>query len=478
VNRPGTTLEKLRDLVNKAEFSPQCRWRLIWNIFRTGRLNLQILLVLVAMSTLISQTSSREGRKAMNPSEGSTSLSLSQVVASVREHNPMIQSARAKWIASKERIPQAAAWEDLKVGTNIVLGRFVSVPANAFTDQMVSIEQMIPLSGKNRSKERAAAAEALGAFEEARRQELDVIAKAKASYYKIANLYQLLDINKADEASLVQSLDATRAKFEVGTQMQADVLLADNERQKIIEGRRDLEQKLSDEESSLNVLMNRDPFAPLGRPADSGDNSLPAPAERLRQLVLTNRPEVREAQAKVAMTKAKLELAKREWIPDPTVSLEAERYNAASQIVSQVGAGVSINVPWLNGKKYRAEEREAEGESSAAVSDFVGAKTEALGLLRNQLEKIETLHHHIELYRDNLLPTARQTVASYQADYETDKATLLILLSSQRNLRDLETMYYQDLSDYRVALAELESLVGLDLKTSETGKSNAMGKMR
>src|SRR5258705_5244463 len=179
--------------------------------------------------------------------------------------------------------------------------------------------------------------------------------------------------------------------------MQADLLLADNERQKIIEARRDLEQKLSDEESSLNVLMNRDPFAPLGRPADTAENSLPAPAERLRQLVLSNRPEIREAQTKVAMAKAKLELAKREWIPDPTVSLEAERYNAASQIVSQVGAGVSINVPWLHGKKYREQERESQGELSAAVSDFVGAKTEALGLLRNQLEKIETLHHHIEL---------------------------------------------------------------------------------
>ena len=390
----------------------------------------------------------------------------------------MIQSARAKWIAARERIPQAGAWEDLKVGTNIVLGRFVSVPANAFTDQMVSIEQMIPLSGKNRSKERAAAAEALGAFEEARRQQLDVIAKAKASYYQIANLYQLLDINKADEASLVQSLDATRAKFEVGTQTQADLLLADNERQKIIEARRDLEQKLSDEESALNVLMNRDPFAPLGRPTDIEENSLPAPAKRLRQLILTNRPEVREAQAKVTMAKAKLELAKREWIPDPTVSLEAERYNAASQFVSQVAGGVSINIPWLNGKKYRAEEREAQSELSAGVSDVLSAQTEALGLLRNQLEKIETLHHHIELNRDNLLPTARQTVDSYQADYETDKATLLILLSSQRNLRDLETMYYQDLSDYRVALAELESLVGLNLKTSETGKSNATGKMR
>ena len=414
----------------------------------------------------------------MNPSDGSTSLSMSQVIASVLAQNPMIRSARAKWLAAKERIPQAAAWEDLKVGTNIVLGRFVSVPANAFTDQMVSVEQMIPLSGKNRSKERAAAAEAVGAFEEARRQELDVIVKAKATYYQISNLYQLLDINHADEASLVQSVDSTRSKFEVGTQGQADLLLAENERQKIIEARRDIEQKLSDQESALNVLMNRDPFAPLAHPAVNGDNSLPAPPERLRQLILANRPEVREAQAKVTAARAKLELAKREWIPDPTVSLDAERYNAASQFVSQVGGGVSINVPWLNGKKYRAEEREAQGELSAGESEFVSAQTESLGLLRNQLEKIETLHHHLELYSDNLLPAARQTVASYQADYETDKATLLVLLSSQRNLRELETMYYQDLTDYRVAIAELESLVGLDIRILGSGKSNATGKMR
>jgi len=427
-------------VLNEHEFSPYRPRRPIWIILWAERLDSQILLVLLAASTLIGQSYGREVRKAMNPSDGSTSHSMSQVIASVLAHNPMIQSARAKWLAAKERIPQAAAWEDLKVGTNIVLGRLVSVPANAFTDQMVSVEQMIPLSGKNRSKERTAAAEALVAFEEARRQELDVIAKAKATYYQISNLYQLLDINHADEASLVQSVDSTRAKFEVGTQ--------------------------------------GDPFAPLAHPAVNGDNSLPAPPERLRQLILANRPEVTEAQAKVTAARAKLELAKREWIPDPTVSLEAERYNAASQFVSQVGGGVSINVPWLNGKKYRAGEREAQGELSAAGSDFVSAQTESLGLLRNQLEKIETLHHHLELYGDNLLPTARQTVASYQADYETDKATLLVLLSSQRNLRDLETMYNQDLTDYRVALAELESLVGLDVRTSGLSKSNAMGKMR
>ena len=312
-------------MLNEHECSPYRPRKPIWIILWAERLDSQMLLVLLAASTLIGQSYGREVRKAMNPSDGSTSLSMSQVIASVLAHNPMIRSARAKWLAAKERIPQAAAWEDLKVATNIVLGRFVSVPANAFTDQMVSVEQMIPLSGKNRSKERAAAAEAMGAFEEARRQELDVIAKAKATYYQISNLYRLLDINHADEASLVQSVDSTRSKFEVGTQGQADLLLAENERQKIIEARRDIEQKLSDQESALNVLMNRDPFAPLAHPAVNGDNSLPASPERLRQLILANRPEVREAQAKVTAARAKLELAKREWIPDPTVSLDAER---------------------------------------------------------------------------------------------------------------------------------------------------------
>jgi outer membrane protein, heavy metal efflux system len=432
------------------------------------------LALLFAMFTSIDDLGGREARNTAGPVREADRLSLNQVIAAVLQSNPTIQAAQSKWLAAKERIPEAGAWEDLKVGTNIVFGRFVNVPANGFTDQTVSIEQMIPVSGKNRSKERAAVAAALATFEEARRQELDVIAKAKANYYDIANLYRLLDINQADEGSLVQSVDATRAKFEVGKQAQADLLLAETERQKIAEARNDLEQKLSEKESSLNVLMNRDPFSPLGRPVDFDDSAMPPPVERLRHLVLTNRPEVREAEAKLSMAKAQLELAKREWFPDPTVSLEAERYNAASQIVSQVGGGVSINIPWLNGKKYRAEEREAQNELDSAQSDLVSAQAEALGLLRNQLQKIETLHHHIELYRDSLLPTAVQTVASYQADYETDKATLLVLLSSQRNLRELETMYYQDLSDYRGALAELKSLVGSDPQTLVTIKPNSM----
>jgi outer membrane protein TolC len=400
-------------------------------------------------------------------------LALSDAVAAALENNPAIKTARAKWESARQRIPQAAAWEDPKLSVNSLLGRFVDISRNGFADQMVTVEQMIPLTGKNRSKERIAASEAVASFEDFRRQQLDVISKTKASCFRLANIYLLLDLNDQEEAALSQTLDATKAKFEVGTQSQADYLTADVERQKIIEARRDLEQKLSDEQTKLKVLMNRDPFSPLGRPVSSEALPPDLSPERLRRLALANRPEVRQAQSMVIGASAKVELAKREWIPDPSVSLQAQHYNAGRQAISEISAGVSIDLPWFNRKKYRAGEREAQSDLLAAQQSLEGAQTEAIGMLRDQLQKIETLHHHIELYRDQLLPSARQTVSSYQADYETDKATLIQVLTSENDLRELETMYNQDQTDYRVAIAELESLVGTDLNVANRSRQSS-----
>jgi outer membrane protein, heavy metal efflux system len=399
----------------------------------------------------------KTGQTKANP------MTLGEAVAAALQNNPTIKAARAKWESAKQRLPQAAAWEDPKLSVNSLLGRFVDISRNGFADQMVTVEQMIPLSGKNLSRERIAAAEALAGFEDFRRQELDVVSKTKASYLRLANLYVLLDLNEQDEAALSQTLDASKAKFEVGAQSQTDFLMADVERQKIVETRRDLEEKLSDEQTKLKVLMNQDPFTPLRGPISPEASNQNLSEERLRRLLLANRPEVRQAQAIIIGASAKVELAKREWIPDPAISLQAQHYNAGSQAVSELNGGVSISLPWFNAKKYRAGEREAQSDLFAAQRMFEGAQTEALGLLRDQLQKIETLHHHIELYRDRLLPSARQTVSSNQADYETDKTSLIQVLTSENSLRQLQTMYNQDLADYQVAIAELEALIGADL---------------
>jgi outer membrane protein TolC len=413
-------------------------------------------------------------KEPMNMTRQTTGqLTLNDAIMSALENNPSIKTARAKWESARQRIVQAGAWEDPKLSFNSLLGRFVSIPPNAFMDQALTVEQMIPLSGKNRSKERIAAAEAVASFEDFRRQQLDVIAKVKGSFFQLANVYLLLDLNDQEEATLAQTSDATKAKFEVGTQSQADYLTTQVEKQKILETRRDLEEKLSDEQSKLKVLMNQDPFSPLGRPVVNDAQSYDLSQEHLRRLTLANRPEIRQAQSMVIEAAEKIQLAKRQWIPDPSVSLQAEHYNAGSQAVSELNAGISIDLPWFNRKKYRAGESEAQSDYLAAQQTLEGAQTEGLGMLRDQLQKIQTMHHHIELYRDQLLPTARQTVSSYQADYETNKTTLIQVLTAENNLRDLETMYNQDLTDYRTAIAELEALVGSDLSKTASSSSSS-----
>src|SRR4030095_1724986 len=76
-------------------------------------------------------------------------LSLGAVTDAVLAHNPSIEEARQKWEAAKKRIVQETAWDDLKVSANTVTARFVNIAPNAFTDQSVSIEQAIPVSGRN-----------------------------------------------------------------------------------------------------------------------------------------------------------------------------------------------------------------------------------------------------------------------------------------------------------------------------------------
>jgi len=391
------------------------------------------------------------------------SLSLSEVTSAVLANNAAIKEALKKWNAARARIPQAAAWDDPRLGGDTLVHRFVNVPPNAFMDQSVSIEQVVPITGKNLTRARAAMAEAISAYEDVRRAQLDAIAAARASFFRLANAYDQLEINRKNIDSLKQIADISRAKYEAGTQSAADVLVAETDESKLEEAQRDLERQLSDEQSRLNQLMNRDPFAPLSVPGTASIQMPQLLPTALRPLVLTHRPEIKMAEAKIDMEKWKLQLARREWIPDPALVVKAQRYNDAGQAVSEVDAGVSFPLPWVNFRKYGAGVREAAENLGAAEHGLDRSQKEALRLLRDQLQKIETFHHHVELFRDKLVPQAQQAFEANRLAYESGKASFLDWITAQRVLRDIEATARMHLTDYQVAVAELEAIIGAQL---------------
>ena len=393
-----------------------------------------------------------------------TSISLREVTSAVLADNPAIQQALRKWEAAKQRVTQEGAWDDLRISGMSRVRRYVDIPPNAFSDQMLSVAQAIPLTGKNRLRARIAAANAVSAFQEARREQLDMLAKTRASYFRLLNANTQLELNRKNLVSLRQIAEVSRSRYEVGKANAADALAGEVEASKLLESEQDVLRNIAAEQSQLNVLMNRDAFGPVGRPEELSIHSLSIGIEQARALMLSNRPEIKIAQAKIDMEKSRLELSRRNWIPDPAVTVQGQRYNEAAQGVSELDAGISFTVPWLNPRKYSAGVREAKENLAAAEHGFDRTNAESLGALRDALQKVYTTKHHVDLFREKLVPQARQAFDANQFAYETGKASFLEWITAQRNLRDLEAMGQQHIADYYTALAELEAVVGADLK--------------
>jgi len=388
------------------------------------------------------------------------SLSRESVVHAALQLNPTIKAARAKWEMMKARVPQASAWEDLRLGFDATTGRFVDVPRNAFMDQTLMLEQEVPVTGKNRSRARAATAEAGAVFEEFRRAELDVVSRVRASYSRLANGYAQLEVNRRSEELLNQFIKISQSRYETGTGTQSDVLLAQTDLAKLLEMRADIQRMISEEQSMLNVLMNQPAQNPLGRPSALAFTPQKLSLQRLQALTLVNRPEIQRAQSMVNAASFGVELAHRQWFPDPMVNAKAQRYNGASQAVSELDLGFSVPLPFLNQKKYAAGVLEARKGLENAQGEFDAMRTEALGLVRNQLKKIQTAASQYELYRDQIIPLANETVEASRAAYEAGTGGFLELITARRTLQDNESMALNRLTEHEVAIAELEAITG------------------
>lgn len=387
-------------------------------------------------------------------------LNLDTLEKEVLLNHPSLKAAKANWEAMKERVPQARAWDDLRAGVDVE--RKGTTRFDTFSDNEWMVSQAIPLSGKNKLRGKVALAEAASAFSELHRKELELISRLRMSYYRLSNAYSQYDLNKKNEELLKQLEKITQAKYEVGNQTQADILLAETELAKLEENDIEIKRQISDEESQINVLLNRKAQSSLGRPPQLTFKALEVNLNRLQSLALDHRPDFDIAKAKIEAADAKIELSKREWIPDPEIRVEARQFNGGKGI-DEYDTGIFFNVPWLNPGKYKAQIREAEKMKESAEFELEATQTDTFGRIRDLFKKVETFHHHYELFQHKIMPLADQTITAKRLAYENNKSDFLELIMAQRTLQEIESMSLGHLTDYLMAIAELEAAVGIKL---------------
>jgi outer membrane protein TolC len=415
-------------------------------------------LLLIPLLSRLAMTPAR-GDRETNAVSAPAPLTADAVVAEALRSNPALKAARANLEAMQARVPQALAWQDPQFG--IDAERMGTTRFGAYSDNEWMLSQRLPLSGRNRLQAAAASAEAGAALAEWRRRMLEVTVRARVAFVSYANLHRQLDLNRETEALLGQFVESLRARFQSGAAMPADVLLAETELVRLVEARRDLERQLSDAVSQLNVAMNRPAQSPLPEPARLEFRELPLDLAAMQAAALAHRPEIESAQRRAEAARSRVGVARRAWVPDPELRVEARQYDNGGKFFDEYDTGIFFNIPWVNRGKYRSAIHEAEKALEAAEQDLEAVRAETAGRVRDQLKKIETFHHHYTLFRDRLLPLARQTAEASRAAYVSGRSTVLEVITALRTVRDVDAAHQQHLADYLSALAELEAVVGI-----------------
>ena len=327
------------------------------------------------------------------------------------------------------------------------------------TDAEYTLAQTFPLSGKNLSRGRAAEAEALGAYEELRRAELDLVNRLQGAYYRLAGSYGQLEITRRNQQLLKDLSEISRRKNEVGAAMQSDVLIAQTELARLTEKVAMIEQDIFEQQTNINVLMNRPAEAPLAQPAALEFTPSRLRLEEAHAIAAKLRPEILMAIRQTEANQARLQLAHRQWIPDPQLQVKARQFSGALGI-QEYDTGIFVSIPWSNPRKYSAGVEEAASNLAGSQYQLEAAHAEIAGMVHHQLKKIETFAANYQLFHDQILPTAQLAVKSTRAGYETDKNTFLELITAQRSMQEIESSALNQLTEHQVAIAELEAIVG------------------
>ncbi len=169
--------------------------------------------------------------------------------------------------------------------------------------------------------------------------------------------------------------------------------------------------------------------------------------------------------ALIGKGEAGLKLAEREFYPDFNVFAE---YMQRDPVMGSDGSdmyslGVSFNLPVQRAKRHAAA-AESDSETSMAKEELNSLKNSINFGVSDLLAQLEKRKKLVELYKTGIIPQASQALESATINYRVNKVDFLTLLNSQMVLFNYEREYYDSLADYQIKRAELEALVGKDLK--------------
>jgi len=376
--------------------------------------------------------------------------------------SPELAGAFSRWKADLQQIPQVTALPDPKFTYQYYIQQ-VETRVGA-QRQAFSIAQKFPWFGKLHLRGDAATQKANASHQRFRQARLKLAREVKDAYAEYYYLDRAIEITEQNAKLLKHIETIARIRYKTAAANHPDLIRLQVEMGKLADRISTLKEMRKPLAARLNAAMNRPvdtPVAALKEP--SGGRVDMAGVDELLE---KNNPELAELDRRIAAAKIGVELAKKDYWPDVTLGMSYIDTATSTGGREPHGNGddpviatASINLPiWR--AKLDAGLRQARFKRQAAVQ----TRAARLNSLRARLKLVEFQYldaqRKIALYRDTLLPKARQAVSASDAAYRSAKGGFQDLIDAQRVLLEFEITLQRAIADRAQRLAELEMVTG------------------
>ena len=409
-------------------------------------------------------------------SSGNLPPDLQNLINEALKANAEVKQMASLAGAAKETIKPAGALEDPTVSfgmTNIPTDTF-ALNQDPMTQKMLELSQKFPFPGKRRLRSEVAAEQAKSETLAYKDKANEIRAKVVMSYWNLALAYAGFDIVQKNKQIWEQVVQVTETSYKVGQGMQADVLQAQVELGNYLDRLLQYKQRQESSQADLNALRSQPPQTPVGRPQPLRPRTFTLKLDDLFAQAEA-RPQLQALKALVAKQQKAVDLAKKEYFPDATVSLGyAFRETLGPPVnlkqADMFSGGVMFNLPVWQGSKIKPKIREEQERQTAAKEAVQNTWNQVAAAIKDRYAKLMRLAQQITLYNQGIIPQARQAAEASLASYQVGSLGFTQLYQNQIAAYNAELTMQEYLKDFEENWAELEWLAGVELPRPPGGK--------
>lgn len=397
---------------------------------------------------------------------GAEDLRLEDLIREALERSPDIRMAEAQARASEERISQEGSLPDPMFSTGYQNGgtngyTFGESPDSWWT---FSLSQTLPFPGKRSLQREAASHEAGSARAAAEGAKRGAASRVAQAYYDLVLAVKELDLIKERMPLAARIEEAALARYASGTGAQEEVIMAQSSKYMLLEAESMAMGRKESAEAMVRRETARPAQEPLGRPAQTKPTPFPYTYDQLVLKAEERAPELRQKQDMVLASEKRLDRARKEAWPDITLMPQYFRRGDSFEDMWMLTA--SIPLPIFYKQKQGAAVAESSWNLTGTKRDLEGTKLKIASEIRDSLAMVAASDRVMDLYRNALIPKARQNVSAAIALFSSGKMNASETLAALKAPYDYELTYWQQLVQREKAIARIKALTG-DMETEQ-----------